>query len=202
MREQTIIYQSVGGLMARPRSEEKRNAILDAAMELIAQQGPGAATAEIAKKARVPHGSVFTYFATKPELLNALYLQLKIDLSDFVLKEMPAEKDTRDQLNHLWVRWITWGVSHPSKRRVLAQLGVSDLITDVSRRTAGEVAERAVEVVHQASAGGALKEAPVAYVGALVETMVGATIDFVIREGDPSLLVSKSGFDALWNALT
>jgi AcrR family transcriptional regulator len=187
--------------MARPRSEEKRNAILKAAMELVAEQGPGAATAEIAKKAQVPHGSVFTYFTTKSELLNILYLELKTDLSNAILGDMPADEDTRVLLNHLWASWIAWGVSDPSKRRALAQLGVSDLITDGSRRAAGEVAERAIGVVRQASAGGPLRKAPIAYVGAIVETMVGATIDFIIREDGDSNLVSKSGFDALWKAL-
>jgi AcrR family transcriptional regulator len=188
--------------MARPRSEEKRNAILEAAMDLVAEQGLGAATAEIAKRAQVPHGSVFTYFPTKAELFNALYVELKTDLSETIMAAMPSDETTRDQLRHLWVSWTDWGVSHPSRRRVLAQLAVSDLITDISRKAAGDVAGRAVDVVMRASAQGALKGAPVAYVGALVETMVGATIDFMIRERGHAHAMRDAGFEALWKALT
>lgn len=58
--------------MARPKSDEKRNAILLAATRVIVKQGLSAPTAGIAKKAGVPNGSLFTYFETKADLFNRL----------------------------------------------------------------------------------------------------------------------------------
>lgn len=187
--------------MARPRSEEKHDAILMAAVELIAEKGLGAPTAEIAKLAKVPHGSIFTYFGTKSTLLNDLYVELKAELSHTILETMPSDGDVRAQLHGLWTGWTEWGVSNPSKRRVLAQLGVSDQITEASRKTAGIVAGPAVEVVLRARSGGALRNAPIAYVGALVETMAGTTIDFMIRDRDAAAAIREAGFEALWQAL-
>ena len=46
--------------MARPLSEAKRDAILAAAAQLVAAQGVGASTAQIAKAAKVAEGTVFT----------------------------------------------------------------------------------------------------------------------------------------------
>ena len=57
--------------MARPRSDEKRGAIMAAATRVIAAEGLGAATAAIAQEAGVSNGSLFTYFETKTELFNA-----------------------------------------------------------------------------------------------------------------------------------
>lgn len=74
----------------------------------------------------MPHGSVFTYFSTKEELFNTLYLALKNELTDAVLAEMPAVDDVRVRLRHLWTMWTRWGVANPAKRRALAQFGVSD----------------------------------------------------------------------------
>jgi AcrR family transcriptional regulator len=51
--------------MARPRSEDKRNAILEAATEVVAEQGVSAPTARIAKRAGVAEGTLFTYFENK-----------------------------------------------------------------------------------------------------------------------------------------
>ena len=56
--------------MARPRSGEKRNAIITAAIKIIAAQGLSAPTAMIAKEAGVSNGTLFTYFGTKADLLN------------------------------------------------------------------------------------------------------------------------------------
>ncbi|MBX4994772.1 AcrR family transcriptional regulator [Rhizobium binae] len=187
--------------MARPRSEEKRDTILAAAIELIAEHGLGAATAEIAKVAQVPHGSVFTYFGTKSALLNELYVELKTELSEAILEAMPGDGDVRGQLHHLWVRWTDWGVSNPPKRRTLAQLGVSDQITGTSRKAAAVVAGPAVEIVGRARSSGALRDAPLAYVGALVETMAGTTIDFMIQDSSNAERIRDAGFKALWQAL-
>ena len=63
--------------MARPRNEDRRNAILSAATRVIASQGLGAPTAGIAKEAGVSNGSLFVYFDTKATLLNELYVALK-----------------------------------------------------------------------------------------------------------------------------
>ncbi|MDQ0513297.1 TetR/AcrR family transcriptional regulator [Ancylobacter amanitiformis] len=188
--------------MARPRSEEKRDAILTAAMELVAEHGLGAATAEIAKRAKVPHGSVFTYFGTKSALLNELYVALKTELSDAILETMPGDGDVRAQLHHLWTSWTGWGVLNPSGRRALAQLGVSDQITDASRQAAAIVAGPAVDIVRRARSSGALRNAPLAYVGALVETMAGTTIDFMIRDRDNAESIREAGFEALWQAVS
>ena len=51
--------------MARPRSEDKRNAILAAAVQVIARQGTSALTSQIAKIAGIAEGSLFTYFVSK-----------------------------------------------------------------------------------------------------------------------------------------
>jgi AcrR family transcriptional regulator len=60
--------------VARPKSEDKRNAILDAATDLFAERGLAAApTAEISRRADVAEGTLFTYFETKDDLINSLY---------------------------------------------------------------------------------------------------------------------------------
>jgi AcrR family transcriptional regulator len=65
--------------MARPRSEDKRDAIMSAAIKAIAVQGLSAPTSLIAKEAGVSNGSLFTYFETKADLLNQLYCELRAD---------------------------------------------------------------------------------------------------------------------------
>src|ERR1700761_6922398 len=115
--------------MARPKSDDKRNAILTAATQVVAEQGLGAPTARIAKVAGVAEGTLFTYFASKDELLNRLYLELKLELSDAMLRVGVGANSTRTRLQHAWQHYIRWGVSFPEKRKVLAQLGLSDRIT-------------------------------------------------------------------------
>jgi AcrR family transcriptional regulator len=60
--------------LARPKSDKKRKAILNAAVELFADKGIAhAPTSAISACAGVAEGTLFTYFKTKDELLNELY---------------------------------------------------------------------------------------------------------------------------------
>src|SRR5260370_13449861 len=113
-------------IMARPRSDDKRNAIMAAATRVIVTHGLSAPTAMIAKKAGVSNGSLFTYFKTKSDLFNELYLELKAEVASEALEGRPPGAELRDQLFHAWSKWMGWAVSNPEKRRALAQLGVSD----------------------------------------------------------------------------
>ncbi len=80
--------------MARPKSEDKKQALLEAATAAFAQSGIAASTSAIARSAGVAEGTLFRYFATKDELLNELgndsnllivfYVQIMPD--DFVMQ--------------------------------------------------------------------------------------------------------------------
>ena len=60
-----------------------------AATRVIAAEGLGAATAAIAQEAGVSNGSLFTYFETKADLLNHLYLELKTEMAAAALEVSP-----------------------------------------------------------------------------------------------------------------
>src|ERR1700722_10232339 len=120
--------------MARPRSEDKRNAILDAATRLFAERGLTAApTSEISKLAGVAEGTLFTYFQTKDDLVNALYRELKLELADAMMSDFPRKKSVGTRLRHVWDRYVNWGIANPKQRKVLAQLTVSEVLTKESR---------------------------------------------------------------------
>src|ERR1700686_50885 len=103
--------------MARPLSEDKRTAILEAATEAVAMLGVSAPTAKIAKGAGVAEGTLFTYFANKDELLNRLYLELKMDVRDAMMTGYPARKSLIDRSRHVWPRYIGWGWDNPFNGR-------------------------------------------------------------------------------------
>src|SRR5271154_2008263 len=100
-----------------------------AATRVIVAQGLSAPTAVIAQEAGVSNGSLFTYFETKAELFNQLYLELKADMASAALQGVPAKAALRAQYFHVWSNWMHWAVANPEKRRALAQLALSEDIT-------------------------------------------------------------------------
>jgi AcrR family transcriptional regulator len=186
--------------MARPKSDEKRSAILSAAANVIASDGLSAATARIAKDAGVSNGSFFTYFETKADLLNALYLEIKEEMAAGALDGLPAG-DIREQMLHVWSRWLRWAMSSPEKRRTLAHLNISDDITEQSREAGHKIMAGVARLLERCRESGAMRDAPLAFVVALMNAIGETTIDFMIRDPKNAKKHSKAGFDAFWRAV-
>ena len=187
--------------MARPLSDDKRTAILEAATEVVAMLGVSAPTAKIANGAGVAEGTLFTYFANKNELLNRLYLELKMDLRDAMMTGYPAGKSLIDRSRHFWDRYIGWGSAHPLKRRAMRQLAVSDRITEESKRLVEDAFGEFDEIMLECAAGGAMRHQPPSFVSAIMSAIGDTTMDFIAREPAHGKRYTKAGFDAFWKGV-
>jgi len=187
--------------VARPLSEEKRQAILDAAAELVAAMGTGASTARIAKGANVSEGTLFTYFATKDALLNQLYLDIEAELAGAMLADFPAGGSARERACHLWDRFIDWGAANPVKRKALRQLKVSDRITAESRHCSDGLFRDVKEKLGESLAEHASPDQPPDYVGAVLDTLAGTTLEFMADDPAQRDHYKQLGFQLLWKGI-
>lgn len=184
--------------MARPRSDDKRNAILAAAIQVIASQGLGAATATIAKAAGVSNGSLFTYFETKADLLNQLYLDIKTEMAEAAEAGLPPESDLREQALTMWSRWLHWATSNPEKHRTLLQLNVSDSITPESHQIGREKMAGIRTLLERSRENGALRDTPLEFTVTLMSAIADATIDYMIHDPANADQYCLAAFDAFW----
>ncbi len=187
--------------MPRPKSDEKRGAILAAATRTIVTQGLSAPTAGIAKEAGLANGSLFTYFETKADLFNQLYLELKTEMASAAMEDLRVGAEPREQLSRLWHHWMDWAVSYPEKRRALAQLGVSDEITPETRTAAHKTMAGVAELLEQIRASGPMRKAPMGFVLVIMNSLAEATIDFMTEDSAHAKKHSKEGFEALWRVV-
>jgi AcrR family transcriptional regulator len=184
--------------MSRPRSDERRSAILTAATRVIAVEGLGAATASIAKEAGVSNGSLFLYFDTKATLMNELYVELKTEMGAAAIDGLPVGADIREQVLHMWDQWLRWATSYPEKRRALAQLDVSDEVTPESHRIVSEAMSGIAALVDRCRANGRMRDASLGFALALTSAVADATVDSILSEPDRAEVHSRVSFDAVW----
>jgi len=184
--------------MARPKSEDKRNALMAAATHVIAAQGLSAPTAVIAREAGVSNGSLFTYFDTKADLFNNLYLQLKSGMAAASLAGLPVDAPLREQFFQMWSNWMRWATSNPERRRALALLDVSDEITHEARAESHQAMGEVAGMLEEARSKGPMRDAPMGFVVAMMNSLAEATMDFTINDPANSDAHRRVGFDALW----
>ncbi|MGH3247613.1 MAG: TetR/AcrR family transcriptional regulator [Trebonia sp.] len=187
--------------MARPKSDDKRDALLAAATRVIVAQGLSAPTAVIAREAGVSNGSLFTYFETKADLFNQLFLELKTGMAAASLEGLPLQEPLREQFSRMWSNWMRWATSNPDKRRALALLSVSDDIAPQTRAASHLAMAEIAEMLERARAGGPMPDAPMEFVVAIMNSLAEATMDFMVSDPARADEHSRVGFDALYRVV-
>ncbi|MEK6397762.1 MAG: helix-turn-helix domain-containing protein [Terriglobus sp.] len=120
--------------MARAKSAEKREAILRSAVREIAAVGLGASTAKIAAGAGLAEGTLFTYFATKDDLFNELYVALKMDAYQRIHDGFPLDGSLRERAEHIWTAYLQWAMEKPQDREVSVLLNLCSQVTAETRK--------------------------------------------------------------------
>ncbi|QCE34508.1 TetR/AcrR family transcriptional regulator [Acetobacteraceae bacterium] len=129
--------------------EAKKQAILAAAVEIVAEQGLTASTRQIAQAAGVSEGTIFNHFVHKDDLLNALYLYIRQNwqaylekarlllltgrsTSDLDLSRAGIE-GLHDRFRFLWSCYVEWGLERPAYIKTLDRLTPTGKLTRETR---------------------------------------------------------------------
>jgi AcrR family transcriptional regulator len=186
--------------MARPKSDEKRKAILDAALRVIAERGMAdAPTSAISKAAGVAEGTLFTYFKTKEELMNALYLDMRMEFNQY-LAGFPYQGTARSRLRYIWNTYLDLCVMHPERLRVLTQLRASGKLFKESEKPSLALIE-VLNATRDAVEGNELRNAPPEYLVLMFRAQAEITVEFINANPERAAECRALGFRMLWKGL-
>ena len=187
--------------MARPKSNNKRKAILEAAMEVFAERGIShAPTSSISSAAGVAEGTLFTYFKTKDELINELYRELRKEF-DRELVDYPFSADARTRVRFVWDRYLDLAMRYPKRLRVMQQLRASGrILKDAEAPTMAitELLHSTREAAHQ----GGIRDASAEFLVLLFRAQAEATVEFIGAHRELEAESRELGFKLIWRGLT
>ena len=187
--------------MSRPRSESKRRAILDAALQVFAERGiANSPTWAISKAARVAEGSLFTYFESKDELMGELYRELRQEFSRHIA-DFPMESDVKTRLRYIWDKYLDLGARQPENLKVLAQLRASGKLFKENETPARAFVE-VLRAVHDAVSGSELETAPPEMLVLMFRAQAEMAIDFIQANPECAESCREMGFRMVWMGLT
>jgi AcrR family transcriptional regulator len=187
--------------MAKPKSEDKRNAILSAATQVFAERGLGAPTSAITNAAGVAEGTLFTYFKTKDDLVNALYREIKLELADAMMSGFPRRTSVRHRLQHVWNHYVDWGVANPAQQRALKQIQVWGGLTEESKK-AGLAPFAEIQTMADAVAQRIYQDLPQPFIAATLSALAETTMEFMRQDPERAEMYRISGFEMLWAGVT
>jgi AcrR family transcriptional regulator len=101
---------------------DKRVVIIQAALELVAEQGfHGTPMASVAERAGVAAGTIYRYFESKDVLIRESYAELEKRLSVAVRENYPNGRPVRERFIHMLRVIVAYCIASPMEFRFLEQ---------------------------------------------------------------------------------
>lgn len=114
------------------KPSDKRGAILDAALRLIAERGfHNTPVSKIADVSGVSAGIIYHYFDSKDELIQELYREVKLDMLRSMTDGYSTGLDYRSRFDQLWANAIRHILTHPEQAKFLEQFESSSYMEPI-----------------------------------------------------------------------
>jgi AcrR family transcriptional regulator len=144
------------------RQEARQGAILSAARQVFVEKGLHAATThDVARAAGVPVGSIYTYFASKDELIRASILAANKEETEAVLRDTQAAGTFRERMMRALAGWFSYTIEAPGAAAFLADVWAEaahrPLIRDLVARRRERIVTVATVLLKEGVAAGDLR---------------------------------------------
>tara|TARA_X000000950_G_scaffold28085_1_gene30272 strand:- start:39888 stop:40457 length:570 start_codon:yes stop_codon:yes gene_type:complete len=158
---------------------DKKEKILNAAIELFSEHGVGVPTAKIAKNAGVSNGTLFNYFATKQELIDAMYLHIKYIISQAIINDIDFSADVKEIFYNLWRGYIGWACTNPRDYTVIDLLNTSQILSPEvitkGRDFFSDINDAAIRAIDEKK----FVDLPCDYICEVAGSLMNATINYI-----------------------
>ncbi|MBA2850815.1 AcrR family transcriptional regulator [Methanococcus maripaludis] len=185
--------------------EDKRKAIMDAALKLFTERGfHGTSTAQISKEAGVATGTLFHYFPTKEDLINNLYFEVKADLSRTMVKDLEPQVNFKDRLKKIWDNLIRWGLDNHNEFLFVGQFCNSPYISNFTREEVMKEYFTIHKLIEDGVTAGAVKKLPLELVIAMFYQNSRTVVQVISSYGlskDKNKIIDE-GFEVIWTGLS
>jgi AcrR family transcriptional regulator len=183
--------------------QDKRDAILEAALELFAERGfHGTAVPLVADRAKVGAGTIYRYFPSKEALVNALYQRHKGAFGEAILTGFPVDAPFREQFHHFWSRACAFAAENPRALEFLELHHHGPYLDPSSRAMELQLLGTAKSFVETAIAAQILKPIPAEVLMAIVwgsfRALVQGGCEKLLTFDDATAAQAES---CLWEAL-
>ena len=119
----------------------------------------------------------------------------------FLAAGHPADAGIKAQFQHLWSRYIDWGVSNPDKRKALRQLDVSDKITEASQDASQAMFYDLQRMVEKGFATGVLRDQPILFLWGVIQGLADLVLETASRDPAKIGQYKHLGWETLWDAI-
>lgn len=113
----------------RNKDDKKHQAICDAAIKLITENGfADTSMSKIAKAANVSPATIYVYFENKDDLLNKIYLFVKQQMTTEIFEGVKNGQSVEESFKIIWDNFYRYALTYPIRLSFTEQFANSPLV--------------------------------------------------------------------------
>jgi AcrR family transcriptional regulator len=184
--------------------KDKREAILQAMLELVAERGfHDAPMSLVARRAGTSAGIIYHYFPSKDELIRALYLHVKAKMGRFLIEGQIVDMPAEQAFKRVWINAYRFYRTHQQEVKFLDQYENSPYCGGSPETEALVQQDQNIALLlnlfRPRSAGGSLKDLPRE---AVAELTIGVASRLAKRAKPLKTKALEEIAAACWKAVT
>ncbi|MBN2388031.1 MAG: TetR/AcrR family transcriptional regulator [Anaerolineales bacterium] len=190
--------------MVRNPSPEKRAAFLDTALRLFVARGvQNTSTAAIAQEAGTAAGTLFLYFATKQDLVDALVLKIGREQADYIETLLDPSHSAREAFFAIWEGSLRWFLKNMDAYHLIQQVRDSGLVSAAAVQESNQYFMYYYEAIQKGLAEGRIKAYPVEMIGGFLYQEIIAVMKLLAAQADLTRQdeIIRQGFDIFWDGI-
>ncbi len=189
--------------MISQSTNSKQTEILQAALKLFVELGfHGTPTSLIAKQAGVANGTLFHYYGTKDQLIVALYMHIKKQMTGCMCGT-DAGDTVAEQCRFFYTSALRWGLDNPTAFRFLQQFMSSPYTGMLPPEYASE-SHAWLQVVHEGISSGIIRPLPVELIIQMISSHLFGASEYLLTHpaDDPQKEeLIQTTFDMVWRMI-
>lgn len=185
---------------------DKQQQILKAALKLFVENGfHGTPTSKIAQEAGVSNGTLFHYYKTKDELVVALYIYIKTNLTGCIDRKQEEGETIKASFKRMYISSMYWAIDNPIEFRFTQQFHSSPYLSMVSHEEILKHTRYLTEFMQEAIDARVLKPLPVDLLFTLISSHLAGINDYLVASqvnGEKQKEIIDQSFDLIWDMIT
>lgn len=190
--------------MVRTLDPEKRELFLSAALRLFVTNGvQNTSTTQITQAAGTAAGTLFLYFPTKQDLLDALIVKIAQAQAGRVTALLRPELSAREAFFTIWDSSIRWFIENMEAYQYVQQVRDTGLISQRVVEETNQLFAYYYAAIQKGLAEGSITPYPPELIGGILYQQIVAIMNLVRVQPDPARqdLLIQQGFDIFWNGI-
>jgi AcrR family transcriptional regulator len=190
--------------MVRKLNPDRKLRFLTSALKLFVAQGvQNTSTAEIARDAGSAAGTLFLYFPTKLDLVNALVLEIGRQQAEAITSLLSPSLSARESFFTIWDGSLRWFLEHMDAYLYVRQVRDSGMISEAVVQESNKYFAYYYDAIQKGLQEGSIKPYPIEIIGEYLYQDLVAMMNRLRAQPDPSKPEEtiRMGFDIFWDGI-